>query len=208
MTTATPQRIRHDHFQTDSTVTVSIYLKNVESSSVLVSFTPSSVSVSIPLPSGSEYVLDLDPLAGDIDPTLSSFSVLSTQVQLTLVKKVVGLRWATLEGRSDVPTPSLNSTPAVVDKPPSYPTSSKKRSDWTAIEKSAAQEDEKGSGDAALNAMFQQIYANASEETKRAMMKSYSESNGTCLSTNWDEVGKKKVDVTPPDGMVAKKFEM
>jgi suppressor of G2 allele of SKP1 len=40
------------------------------------------------------------------------------------------------------------------------------------------------------------------------MMKSYVESNGTCLSTNWAEVGKNKVEVTPPDGMIAKKFEI
>jgi suppressor of G2 allele of SKP1 len=39
------------------------------------------------------------------------------------------------------------------------------------------------------------------------MMKSFSESNGTALSTNWDEVGKKRVEVTPPDGMIAKPFE-
>ena len=34
---------------------------------------------------------------------------------------------------------------------------------------------------------IQSIYANASEETKRAMMKSFQESNGTVLSTNWNE---------------------
>ena len=42
---------------------------------------------------------------------------------------------------------------------------------------------------------------------KRAMMKSYQESNGTVLSTNWDEVGSKKIECTPPDGMEAHKWE-
>lgn len=45
------------------------------------------------------------------------------------------------------------------------------------------------------------------EDTRRAMMKSFVESNGTVLSTNWSEVGAKKIDCTPPDGMVAKKWE-
>lgn len=36
------------------------------------------------------------------------------------------------------------------------------------------------------------------------MMKSFQESNGTVLSTNWAEVGSKKVECTPPDGMEAK----
>jgi suppressor of G2 allele of SKP1 len=38
------------------------------------------------------------------------------------------------------------------------------------------------------------------------MIKSYQESNGTALSTNWSEVGKKRVEISPPEGMVAKKW--
>lgn len=55
--------------------------------------------------------------------------------------------------------------------------------------------------------MFRDIYAKANEDTRRAMMKSFVESNGTALSTNWSEVGKAPVPVTPPDGVVQKKFE-
>lgn len=33
------------------------------------------------------------------------------------------------------------------------------------------------------------------------------ESNGTVLSTNWKEVGAKKVDGSPPDGMEMRKWE-
>ena len=39
------------------------------------------------------------------------------------------------------------------------------------------------------------------EDTRRAMMKSFSESGGTQLSTNWKEVGAKKMEVKPPEGM-------
>lgn len=55
---------------------------------------------------------------------------------------------------------------------------------------------------------FKQIYANASDEMKRAMMKSYTESGGTALSTSWKDVSKKRVEVTPPDGMVERKWEL
>ena len=88
---------------------------------------------------------------------------------------------------------------------PVYPTSSKKAKNWDALEKEAAKEEEKADGDKALNQLFAQIYKDADDNTKRAMMKSFTESNGTCLSTNWDEVGKAPVETRPPEGMIAKK---
>lgn len=61
-------------------------------------------------------------------------------------------------------------------------------------------------GDSTLNGFFQKIFGDADEDTKRAMMKSYSESGGTTLSTNWDEVGKAPVEVKPPTGSEWKKW--
>ena len=58
-----------------------------------------------------------------------------------------------------------------------------------------------------LNNFFKKIYGQGSEEQRRAMMKSFQESNGTVLSTNWEEVGQKPVECTPPDGMELKKYE-
>jgi len=55
-------------------------------------------------------------------------------------------------------------------------------------------------GDTALNGFFQKLFADADEDTRKAMMKSYSESGGTTLSTNWDEVKQGKVEVKPPEG--------
>jgi len=52
-----------------------------------------------------------------------------------------------------------------------------------------------------LNKVFQDIYANGNDEQKRAMMKSFVESGGTVLSTNWNEVGKAEVKGSPPQGL-------
>ncbi|OAP60144.1 hypothetical protein AYL99_05146 [Fonsecaea erecta] len=46
----------------------------------------------------------------------------------------------------------------------------------------------------AVDGFFKKLYASADEDTRRAMMKSFYESNGTALSTNWKEVGSKKVE--------------
>lgn len=63
-------------------------------------------------------------------------------------------------------------------------------------------EDPNAGGDTALNGFFQQLYSGADEDSRRAMMKSFVESGGTTLSTNWDEVGKGPVEVKPPEGYV------
>lgn len=67
-------------------------------------------------------------------------------------------------------------------------------------------EDPNVGGDSTLNSFFQKIYADADEDTRRAMMKSFQESGGTTLSTNWDEVRKSKVEVKPPAGAEWKKW--
>lgn len=57
-----------------------------------------------------------------------------------------------------------------------------------------------------MDAFFKKLYQGSDPDTQKAMMKSYQESNGTSLSTNWGEVSKKRVEIQPPEGVVAKKW--
>lgn len=102
--------------------------------------------------------------------------------------------------------PSTTSEPAAA-KP-------KQHKNWEGIttnilgseKEKSTEEDPNVGGDAALNGFFQKIFGDADEDTKRAMMKSYSESGGTTLSTNWADVKKGPVEVKPPSGSEWKKW--
>lgn len=52
----------------------------------------------------------------------------------------------------------------------------------------------------AVDGFFKKLYAGSDDDTRRAMMKSFQESNGTALSTNWGEVGKGRVDPVESKG--------
>lgn len=195
-------KIRHEWFQTDSAVSIAIYIKKEDIKDVEVEFGSKNLSIIIKLSSGSKWNLEVDPLFEDIIPSDSSYNILAKQVQVKLAKKVLGIKWNSLE---EVYGTNVKLMSSMANTPKEYPSSSKKKHDWDLLVKEV--ESEKPEGEQALNSLFQSIYANASEDTKRAMMKSYVESNGTCLSTNWEDIGKRKVEVTPPDGMITRKFE-
>ncbi|KAI8963088.1 SGS-domain-containing protein [Daldinia sp. FL1419] len=87
-----------------------------------------------------------------------------------------------------------------------YPTSSKKGAvNWDKIGDDDG--DDESKEDADVNSFFQKLYKDADDDTKRAMMKSYVESNGTSLSTNWAEAKSKTYKTQPPDGAQAKKWD-
>lgn len=167
------------------------------------------MTVIFPLPTGSDFTFTLDPLCNPIDPTTSTYEILSTKLSLKLTKSSRGLKWSTLEA-----VPTATTTTATTAEPSTskiaYPTSSRSGAkNWDALEREAikdAETWEKPDGDAAANALFRDIFKNATPEVRRAMEKSYIESNGTALSTNWEEVSKGHVETKPPDSMVAKKW--
>ncbi|XP_064092356.1 protein SGT1 homolog isoform X1 [Macrobrachium nipponense] len=200
-------KIKHDWYQTESHVIITVLIKNQKAENVKVNFTEKTVSVTAPLPSGSEYSLELD-VCHPINPELSSFKVVPSKVEVKM-KKVDGIHWKALEGDGAEPTVKpAPGDPTKKDFAPAYPSSASKKHDWNKIEADikAEEENEKLEGDAALNQLFQKIYGQGSDETRRAMNKSFMESGGTVLSTNWKEVASDKVDVKPPDGMEYKKW--
>ncbi|KAL8998401.1 MAG: hypothetical protein Q9169_002529 [Polycauliona sp. 2 TL-2023] len=224
-------KIRHEWYQTDDTVVVSLFVKGVPKDKTTIDIRDTSLAVSFPLPTGSDYEFSLDPFCATIDAASSTAKILSTKIELVLKKASAGEKWPSLE--SDAPATAEDNNQdddamkraVLADRPtnagPSYPTSSKtgpKNWDKVADEltkkpKKETKDGEEGGGGGLddefeegdpVNGFFKQLYSNADPDTRRAMMKSYQESNGTTLSTNWSEVGKGKVETQAPDGMEAK----
>ncbi|KJZ74501.1 hypothetical protein HIM_06097 [Hirsutella minnesotensis 3608] len=103
-------------------------------------------------------------------------------------------------------SPSATNALSVKAAPgPSYPTSSRSGpKDWDKIGAELDEEDD-SAGD--VNVFFKSLYKNATADQRRAMMKSFTESNGTSLSTDWNDVRGRKVETMPPEGVEAKKWE-
>jgi len=82
-----------------------------------------------------------------------------------------------------------------------------KSSDSKTKPSSAADFDDDDEDGDDVNKFFKHLFKNADPDTRKAMVKSYTESGGTALSTNWEDVRKKKVEISPPEGLEAKEWE-
>ncbi|GMY07338.1 protein SGT1 homolog isoform X2 [Fagus crenata] len=200
-------KYRHEFYQKPEEVVVTIFAKGIPANNVSVDFGEQILSVTIDVPGEDAYHFQ-PRLFGKIVPSNCRYDVLSTKVEIRLAKAEL-IHWTSLEFSKENTVPLRVNASVVGASRPTYPSSKPKRVDWDKLEAEVKKEekDEKLDGDAALNKFFRDIYADADEDTKKAMRKSFVESNGTVLSTNWKEVGSKKVEGSPPDGMEMKKWE-
>lgn len=164
----------------------------------------------------------------------STSSILSTKIEVKLLKRTPGQKWPYLESPdTGEGLPTLSSTKSLTTATPSeqskkghpvYPTSSRSGpKDWDKLANELTARPKKKLEDAdgkpkdgddnleydsdyeggdPVNHFFKKLYKDADEDTRRAMMKSYVESNGTALSTNWNEVGKSPVETSPPGDLI------
>uniref|UniRef100_A0A452QLY3 SGT1 homolog, MIS12 kinetochore complex assembly cochaperone n=1 Tax=Ursus americanus TaxID=9643 RepID=A0A452QLY3_URSAM len=167
-------KIKYDLYQTESQVIIKLVIKNnVQKNNGNVEFSEKELSALVKLPSGEDYNFKLR-LLHPIIPEQSTF-------------RTEAVRREKVKGQGDVPKPKQ----FTADIRNLYPSSSHYARNW----------DKLLEGDAALNKLFQQIYSDGSDDMKRAMIKSFTESGGTVLNTNWSDVGKRKVEIHPPDDM-------
>lgn len=195
-------KFRDDWYQSNEEVIITIYAKKVNEEKLKVEFDTNSVCISFPSAAASEYKYYLDPLFAEIVPSESKYKVYSTKLEITLKKKDAN-KWPELEKQAvEGVTDNQDKDKKVDPSELVYPTSSKKKINWNNFK---IDDDDKEEGNE--NDFFRKIFKDVDEDSRRAMMKSYVQSNGTVLTTSWDEAKDKEFEVLPPDGMEVKKWD-
>ncbi|KAK0618968.1 SGS domain-containing protein [Immersiella caudata] len=225
-------KLRTDFYQSSQDVSITLFVKDVKKEDLRVEIDKHEVRLG-PVPRETALYIKAGDikatstffLMDDIIPSESSWTVTPRKIELKLRKATPGVKWsrwgdefigahfegAAKETQAPAPAPKPKAAPiperkkeaSVEAAAPAYPTSSKSGpKDWDKLE---VADDDDNNQDA--NSFFKNLYSGATPEQQRAMMKSFVESNGTALSTDWDDVKKRTVETVPPEGVVPKKWE-
>ena len=182
---ASKTNLKHTWFQSQNAVEVDILVKNLDPKQVNIEFQPTTLRVKIERDNAEDDAEMCFNLFAEVDAKLSRYEVLRTKIEIKLVKRDPSVHWPALEstnGESEdllcIPQRDLGEK-ANTTLP---------RKDWTRVADVEIDDDEPVEDQDMLH-FFKKLFADADEDTKRAMMKSYQESGGKSLSTNWGDVG-------------------
>jgi suppressor of G2 allele of SKP1 len=202
------QKVRDSFVQSNVKTTLTLFAKNLIRENVAVRFEPQGVEVNLIMADGSVFSRSWR-LFAEIDPEHSSWELTPYKVDINLIK-IAPENWDSLTERVApgcvVKRENVSGDASAL----AAPYSGKKVAEWEELAQAAKkdEDEEKPEGTAALQKLFQQIYGDADDDTKRAMMKSYQTSGGTVLSTNWKEVKNRdyEKEVQAPSGQEVRKW--
>jgi suppressor of G2 allele of SKP1 len=160
--------LRTDAYQTAKSATAVLYIRGHIIDNLQVH--PESKSLAVEVEVDGENCVKVWAWYSEVDPSTVKVDRGSVKIEIS-VTKVSQVMW-----------PKVESTPEEVI--PLYER-------WSKVTL-PAEEEEKGEG--GVTQFLRKCYADADEDSRRAMMKSMVESHGTVFNGNWKEVGKKTVE--------------
>ena len=159
-----------DAYQMQKCVTVVIYTRNHTVENLITH--PEKQSLTIEADIDGNHCLKAWAFFGEVDPNTVKVDQGKIKIEITLTKSQA-INW---------PRPLAEDA----NTKPLY-------QKWQQVK--ITEEEDKGEG---FEHFIKQMYANATDDERRAMMKSYYESGGTVLSGDWKDVGSRKVEPKPP----------
>lgn len=140
-------------------------------------FEARKININFPIV-GNKKPFHLELLLWDeILPETAKIILTLSKLEIKIEKKNKQKNWLRLESEEKPKKIAVQE----IEKPPSYPTSSIYKKDWSKLDRELEEELSKDKDEDALNGLFRQIYQNSDENTRRAMIKSFQTSNGTVL---------------------------
>ncbi|GJQ13335.1 hypothetical protein GpartN1_g5126.t1 [Galdieria partita] len=181
---------REDWFQNSGFVSLSLYIRDVDPDKSNVTFNQQTVTVTLFCVGYKSCYERTWELSHPIVTEQSVVTYLPQKVELKMKKKEEGLFWKQL-----TKVAAFNSS----DNTQSVCTSREKASlgsfpNKGSVEEEEEEEKEEGQGENKdLLAFFREIYEKSDEDTRRAMVKSFVESQGKVLSTDWKKVSSQNI---------------
>jgi suppressor of G2 allele of SKP1 len=118
-----------------------------------ITFTETSVTVIHPGLENGQFTIEL---TNQIVPEGSTKAASSKKIEIKLKKSIENVNWMGVEKGGEAKLLAVSAPVQTSSNPPSYPTSSKNKKNWDAIDKDIkrSEETEKPEGDQALNSLF------------------------------------------------------
>lgn len=180
------ENTRMQWYQSTAFVNIDIYAKKVIKEESIIQFKEDSLKVHLKREDGSDYILEKT-LFGPIKPNESRWNVNKFKCEIHLKKALQNNKWLSLDKEAQVVSAEAEAGMYSLRRKNE---TAKREKIW---DKFADKELKDVKEDDSSMSLFRQLYEHADDDVKRAMMKSYTESGGQVLSTDWDKVKKEKV---------------
>lgn len=184
---APKDKTRMEWYESKTHVNVEIYAKNMNKEESDIAIEDSRVSFQLKRPEMEDYVFEVD-LHSTIVPDESTWNINRFKFEARLKKANSAEKWRSFDKDGNMASRIIQAGAEARRINDAQDAHNRELKKFTETELKDYKEDD------STAALFRTLYKDADEDMRRAMMKSYTESNGKVLSTNWEDVKKKKVE--------------